>query len=55
MTVRDRRGLEWAYRMYLEPRRLSGRYLKTNPHALFLLLTRSGLTDMSKLNAMIEE
>jgi exopolysaccharide biosynthesis WecB/TagA/CpsF family protein len=48
-------GLEWAYRMYLEPRRLSGRYLKTNPHALFLLLTRSGLTDMGKLNAMIEE
>jgi N-acetylglucosaminyldiphosphoundecaprenol N-acetyl-beta-D-mannosaminyltransferase len=48
-------GLEWAYRMYLEPLRLSGRYLKTNPHALFLLLTRSGLTDMGKLNAMIEE
>jgi N-acetylglucosaminyldiphosphoundecaprenol N-acetyl-beta-D-mannosaminyltransferase len=37
-------GLEWAYRMYLEPRRLSGRYLATNPHALFLLLTRTGPT-----------
>jgi exopolysaccharide biosynthesis WecB/TagA/CpsF family protein len=37
-------GLEWAYRMYLEPRRLSGRYLATNPHALFLLLTRTSLT-----------
>jgi N-acetylglucosaminyldiphosphoundecaprenol N-acetyl-beta-D-mannosaminyltransferase len=36
-------GLEWAYRMYLEPRRLAGRYLTTNPHALFLLLTRTGL------------
>jgi exopolysaccharide biosynthesis WecB/TagA/CpsF family protein len=37
-------GLEWAYRMYLEPRRLAGRYLVTNPHALFLLLTRTGQT-----------
>jgi exopolysaccharide biosynthesis WecB/TagA/CpsF family protein len=35
-------GLEWAYRIYLEPRRLAGRYLVTNPHALFLLLTRTG-------------
>ncbi len=34
-------GLEWAYRIYLEPRRLAGRYLMTNPHALFLLLTRT--------------
>jgi len=42
-------GLEWAYRMYLEPRRLSGRYLTTNPHALFLLLTRTGLTNMPDL------
>jgi len=37
-------GLEWAYRMYLEPRRLSGRYLTTKPHALFLLLTRTSQT-----------
>ncbi len=43
-------GLEWAYRMYLEPRRLSGRYLKTNPHALFLLLTRTGLTNIRQLD-----
>lgn len=35
-------GLEWAYRIYLEPRRLATRYLMTNPHALFLLLTRTG-------------
>jgi exopolysaccharide biosynthesis WecB/TagA/CpsF family protein len=35
-------GLEWAYRIYLEPRRLAGRYLMTNPHALFVLLTRTG-------------
>lgn len=38
-------GLEWAYRIYLEPRRLAGRYLVTNPHALFLLLTRTGGTN----------
>lgn len=37
-------GLEWAYRIYLEPGRLAGRYVTTNPHALFLLLTRTGLT-----------
>ena len=38
----QRAGLEWAYRVYLEPRRLATRYLMTNPHALFLLLTRTG-------------
>jgi N-acetylglucosaminyldiphosphoundecaprenol N-acetyl-beta-D-mannosaminyltransferase len=38
----QRAGLEWAYRIYLEPRRLAGRYLTTNPHALYLLLTRTG-------------
>jgi N-acetylglucosaminyldiphosphoundecaprenol N-acetyl-beta-D-mannosaminyltransferase len=37
----QRFGLEWAYRIYLEPRRLAGRYLMTNPHAIFLLLTRT--------------
>jgi len=37
----QRAGLEWAYRIYLEPRRLAGRYLLTNPHAAFLLLTRT--------------
>ena len=40
-------GLEWAYRIYLEPRRLAGRYLMTNPHALFLLLTRTGQANKS--------
>ncbi len=34
-------GLEWAYRTCLEPRRLAGRYLMTNPHAALLLLTRT--------------
>lgn len=35
-------GLEWAYRVWLEPRRLLWRYLTTNPHAAWLLVTRSG-------------
>lgn len=35
-------GLEWLYRMLLEPRRLFVRYALTNPHAAYLLLTRSG-------------
>ncbi len=34
-------GLEWLWRLCLEPRRLARRYLATNPRALFLLLTRS--------------
>jgi N-acetylglucosaminyldiphosphoundecaprenol N-acetyl-beta-D-mannosaminyltransferase len=33
-------GLEWLYRLALEPRRLLYRYLTTNPHALYLLLAR---------------
>jgi N-acetylglucosaminyldiphosphoundecaprenol N-acetyl-beta-D-mannosaminyltransferase len=35
-------GLEWLWRVRLEPKRLGLRYLKTNPLALYLLLTRSG-------------
>lgn len=35
-------GLEWLYRTLLEPRRLAWRYLVTNPHSLYLLLTRTG-------------
>ena len=31
-------GLEWAYRIMLEPRRLLMRYLTTNPHAALILL-----------------
>ncbi|WP_022723580.1 WecB/TagA/CpsF family glycosyltransferase [Rhodopseudomonas sp. B29] len=34
-------GLEWLWRMGLEPRRLGMRYLKTNPYAMYLLLTQS--------------
>ena len=34
-------GLEWLFRLAIEPRRLLLRYLMTNPHALYLLLARS--------------
>ena len=33
-------GLEWLYRVMLEPRRLGWRYLVTNPHALAIMLRR---------------
>jgi exopolysaccharide biosynthesis WecB/TagA/CpsF family protein len=34
-------GLEWAWRIWLEPRRLFRRYLTTNPRALYLLFNKS--------------
>lgn len=34
-------GLEWFHRVRMEPRRLAWRYLRTNPVALFYLLTRT--------------
>ncbi|HEY5347568.1 MAG TPA: WecB/TagA/CpsF family glycosyltransferase [Rhizomicrobium sp.] len=34
-------GLEWAFRLWREPKRLFWRYLTTNPLAIFLLLTRT--------------
>ncbi|HEY1615230.1 MAG TPA: WecB/TagA/CpsF family glycosyltransferase [Rhizomicrobium sp.] len=37
----QRTGFEWLHRLAHEPRRLFGRYALTNPHALFLLLTRT--------------
>ena len=37
----QRSGLEWLYRLWREPRRLFWRYAITNPHALYLLLTRT--------------
>jgi exopolysaccharide biosynthesis WecB/TagA/CpsF family protein len=37
-------GLEWSWRVLIEPRRLFWRYLTTNPRALYLLLHRSGAT-----------
>jgi exopolysaccharide biosynthesis WecB/TagA/CpsF family protein len=40
-------GLEWAWRIWLEPRRLFWRYLTTNPRALYLLFNnrRPSATD----------
>jgi N-acetylglucosaminyldiphosphoundecaprenol N-acetyl-beta-D-mannosaminyltransferase len=35
-------GLEWLYRTMLEPKRLGMRYLTTNPHAIYVMLTDSG-------------
>jgi len=37
-------GLEWLYRLGIEPRRLFYRYLTTNPHALYVLLTHGSPT-----------
>lgn len=34
-------GLEWAFRLGVEPRRLAMRYLTTNPVAAYLLLTQT--------------
>lgn len=34
-------GLEWAFRLGLEPKRLMRRYLTTNPIAAYLLLTQT--------------
>ena len=34
-------GLEWLYRIWLEPRRLAKRYLTTNPQAIGALLRHS--------------
>lgn len=35
-------GFEWLYRTWLEPRRLLRRYLTTNPHAILVMMTRTG-------------
>jgi exopolysaccharide biosynthesis WecB/TagA/CpsF family protein len=42
-------GLEWAWRIWLEPRRLFWRYLTTNPRALYLLFNRSRPSDTSRI------
>jgi N-acetylglucosaminyldiphosphoundecaprenol N-acetyl-beta-D-mannosaminyltransferase len=43
-------GLEWAWRIWLEPRRLFWRYLTTNPRALYLLFNKSrpSITDRTQ-------
>jgi exopolysaccharide biosynthesis WecB/TagA/CpsF family protein len=42
-------GLEWAWRIWLEPQRLFWRYLTTNPRALYLLFNRSRPSDTSRV------
>ena len=44
-------GLEWAWRIWLEPRRLFWRYLTTNPRALYLLFNRSRPSDTDRHRA----
>jgi N-acetylglucosaminyldiphosphoundecaprenol N-acetyl-beta-D-mannosaminyltransferase len=41
-------GLEWAWRIWLEPRRLFWRYLTTNPRALYLLFSKSRPSDTNR-------
>lgn len=41
-TWMQRASLEWLWRMSQEPARLFWRYAKTSPHALYLLVMRSG-------------
>jgi len=42
-------GLEWAWRIWLEPRRLFWRYFTTNPRALYLLFNRSRPSDTNQM------
>jgi N-acetylglucosaminyldiphosphoundecaprenol N-acetyl-beta-D-mannosaminyltransferase len=43
----QRMGLEWAWRIWLEPRRLFWRYLTTNPRALYLLFNKNSPSDQA--------
>ena len=36
--VLQRSGLEWAFRLAMEPRRLAGRYLRNNPRFVALVV-----------------
>jgi N-acetylglucosaminyldiphosphoundecaprenol N-acetyl-beta-D-mannosaminyltransferase len=47
----QRAGLEWLFRLSLEPKRLFWRYAVTNPLAMFLLLTRTNSFGGALLNA----
>ena len=49
----QRYGLEWLHRLCHEPRRLFWRYAVTNPHALWLLLTRSSAIETGPIVADI--
>jgi N-acetylglucosaminyldiphosphoundecaprenol N-acetyl-beta-D-mannosaminyltransferase len=47
-------GLEWAWRIWLEPRRLFWRYLTTNPRALYLLFNGSRRSDTDRTRRWLE-
>jgi N-acetylglucosaminyldiphosphoundecaprenol N-acetyl-beta-D-mannosaminyltransferase len=49
----QRLSLEWLHRLWHEPRRLFWRYAITNPHALFLLLTRTAAAKTGPIVAPI--
>ena len=49
----QRTSLEWLHRLWHEPRRLFWRYAITNPHALFLLLTRTAAVKAGPIVAPI--
>jgi N-acetylglucosaminyldiphosphoundecaprenol N-acetyl-beta-D-mannosaminyltransferase len=51
----QRVALEWLYRLWREPRRLFVRYALTNPHAVFLMLTRTASFKGSADNRTPEE
>ncbi|MDR3514670.1 MAG: WecB/TagA/CpsF family glycosyltransferase [Azospirillaceae bacterium] len=40
-AILQQMGLEWAFRMAMEPRRLAGRYLRNNPAFIGLLIARA--------------
>ena len=51
----QRAGLEWLHRLWREPRRLFVRYAFTNPHAIFLMLTRTSSLKGSAAHLTPEE
>ena len=48
-------GLEWLYRTFLEPRRLFLRYFITNPHAIWLFVTRSDRLFVTQSEQKVEQ
>jgi exopolysaccharide biosynthesis WecB/TagA/CpsF family protein len=48
-------GFEWLHRLWREPRRLFWRYAVTNPHALFLLLTRTSSIRQQQAEIAVRE
>jgi N-acetylglucosaminyldiphosphoundecaprenol N-acetyl-beta-D-mannosaminyltransferase len=51
----QRLGLEWFHRLWREPRRLLLRYALTNPHAAFLMLTRTASLNGAARRSTTEE